>query len=44
MADDNAAKLHCFFEDSPVNPDINWGELNWGPTLQWEEPPLPPQE
>ena len=43
MADDNAAKLHCFFEDSPVNPDINWGELNWGPTLQWEQPP-PPQE
>ena len=43
MADDNAAELHCFFEDSPVDPDINWGELNWGPTPQWEEPP-PPQE
>ena len=44
MADDNAAELHCLFEDSPVNPDINWGELNWGPMLQWEEPLLPPQE
>ena len=44
MADDNAAKLHYFFEDSPVNPDINWGELNWGPMPQWEEPPPPPQE
>ena len=27
MADDNAAELHYFFEDSPVDPDINWGEL-----------------
>ena len=44
MADDNATKLHYFFEDSPVDPDINWGELNWGPTLQWEQPLLPPQE
>ena len=44
MADDNAAELHYFFEDSPVDPDINWGELNWGPTPQWEEPPPPPQE
>ena len=42
-ADDNAAELHYFFEDSPVDPDINWGELNWGPMPQWEEPP-PPQE
>ena len=39
MADDNAAELHHLFEDSPVNPDINWGELNWGPMLQWEQPP-----
>ena len=44
MADDNAAKLHCFFEDSPVDPDINWGELNWGSTPQWEQPPPPQQE
>ena len=44
MADNNAAKLHYFFEDSPVDPDINWGELNWGPTPQWEELPPPPQE
>ena len=44
MADDNAAELHYFFEDSPINPDINWGELNWGPMPQWEEPPPPPQE
>ena len=43
MADDNAAELHRLFEDSPVNPDINWGELNWGPTPQWEQPP-PPQD
>ena len=43
MADDNAAELHHLFEDSPVDPDINWGELNWGPTLQWEQPP-PPQD
>ena len=44
MADDNTAALHSFFEDSPVDPDINWGELNWGPTLQWEQPLPPPQE
>ena len=34
MADDNTAALHSLFEDSPVDPDINWGELNWGPTPQ----------
>ena len=44
MADDNAAALHSLFEDSPIDPDINWGELAWGPTPQWEQPPLPPQE
>ena len=44
MADGNAAELHYFFEDSPVDPDVNWGELNWGPAPQWEEPPPPPQE
>ena len=38
MADNNAAELHYFFEDSPVDPDVNWGELNWGPMPQWEEP------
>ena len=43
MADDNAAELHRLFEDSPVNPDINWGELNWGPMPQWEQP-LPEDE
>ena len=43
-ADDNAAELQTFFEDSPVDPDINWGELHWGPTPQWEQPPPPPQE
>ena len=44
MADDNTATLHSLFEDSPVDPDINWGELNWGPTPQWEQPPPPQQE
>ena len=44
MVDDNTAELHYFFEDSPVNSDINWGELNWGPTPQWEQPPPPPQD
>ena len=44
MADDNTAALHSLFEDSPVDPDINWGELNWGPMPQWEQPPPPPQE
>ena len=34
MADDNAAKLHSLFEDSPIDADINWG-----PTPQWEQPP-----
>ena len=43
-ADDNAAELQTFFEDSPIDPDINWGELAWGPMPQWEQPPLPPQE
>ena len=44
MADDNATKLHSLFEDSPVNIDVNWGEVAWGPTLQWEQPPLPQDE
>ena len=44
MADDNAAALHSLYEDSPVDPDINWGELNWGPTPQWEQPPPLQQE
>ena len=43
MADDNAAELHHLFEDSPVDPDVNWGKLNWGPTPQWEQLP-PPQD
>ena len=43
MADDNAAELHRLFEDLPVDPDVNWGELNWGLTLQWEQLP-PPQD
>ena len=42
-ADDNATELQTFFEDSPVDSDINWGALAWGPMPQWEEPP-PPQE
>ena len=41
--DDNATELQTFFEDSPVDSDINWGVLAWGPMPQWEEPP-PPQE
>ena len=44
MADDNTAEFHSLFEDSPVNPDINWGELNWGLMPQWEQLPLPPQD
>ena len=41
MADDNAAELQTFFEDSPVDPDINWGVLAWGLMPQWEQlPPL----
>ena len=43
MADDNTAELHSLFEDLPIDPDINWGELNWGPTPQWEQLP-PPQD
>ena len=44
MADNNTAALHSLFEDSPVDPDINWGELAWGPMPQWEQLPPPPQE
>ena len=44
MADDNAAALHSLYEDLPVDPDVNWGELNWGPMPQWEQPPPPQQE
>ena len=44
MVDDNTVTLQSFFEDSPVDPDINWGELAWGPMPQWEQPPPPPQE
>ena len=43
-ANDNAAELQTFFEDSPVDSDINWGELNWGPMPQWEQLPPPQQE
>ena len=43
-ADDNAAELQTFFEDSPVDSDVNWGELAWRPLPQWEQPPPPPQE
>ena len=42
--DDNATELQTFFEDSPVDSDINWGELAWGPMPQWEQLPPPPQE
>ena len=44
MADNNTAALHSLFEDLPVDPDVNWGELAWGPMPQWEQPPPPPQE
>ena len=41
MADNNATELQTLFEDSPVNNNINWGEIAWGPMLQWEQlPPL----
>ena len=43
-ADDNAAELQTFFEDSPIDSDVNWGDLTWGPMPQWEQLPLPPQE
>ena len=42
-ADDNATELQTFFEDLPIDSDINWGELAWGPMPQSEQPP-PPQE
>ena len=41
LVDNNAAELHSLFKDSPVNIDINWGEVAWGPTLQWEQLQLP---
>ena len=44
MADDNTAELHSLFEGSPVSADVNWGEVNWGPMPQWEQPPPPPQD
>ena len=44
MVDDNAAKLHSLFEDSPVSANVNWGEVNWGPAPQWEQPTPPPQD
>ena len=44
MADDNAAKLHSLFENLPVSADANWGEVNWGPVPQWEQPTPPPQD
>ena len=44
MVDDNTAKLHSLFEDSPVSTDVNWGEVNWGPAPQWEQLPPPPQD
>ena len=44
MVDNNAAELHSLFEDSPISADVNWGEVNWGPMPQWEQPPPPPQD
>ena len=44
VADDNATELHSFFKDSPVNNNVNWGEVNWGPMPQWEQLPPPPQD
>ena len=44
MADDNATELQMFFEDSPVDNDINWGAIACGLMLQWEQPLLPQQE
>ena len=43
-ANNNAAELQTFFEDSPIDPDINWGELAWGLMPQWEQPPPPQNE
>ena len=37
--DDNDAELQTFFEDLPIDPDINWG-----PMPQWEQLLLPQQE
>ena len=42
-ANDNAMELQTFFEDSPIDSDINWGELAWGPMPQREQLPPPPQ-
>ena len=42
--DDNAAELQTFFKDSPIDSDVNWGELTWGPMPQWEQLPPLPQE
>ena len=44
MADNNAAELQTLFEDSPVDNNINWGEIAWGPMPQWEQPLLPQNE
>ena len=44
VADDNTTKLHSLFEDSPINNNVNWGEVNWGPVPQWEQPLPPPQD
>ena len=44
MVDNNATKLHSLFEDSPISNNVNWGEVNWGPVLQWEQLPPPPQD
>ena len=44
MADNNATKLHSLFEDSPISNNVNWGAVNWGPALQWEQLPPPPQD
>ena len=44
MADNNATELHSLFKDLPVSANVNWGEVNWGPALQWEQPLPPPQD
>ena len=44
MVDDNTTELHSLFEDLPISIDVNWGEVNWGPAPQWEQPPPLPQD
>ena len=44
LLDETHRKTQDLSEDSPIDNDVNCGELAWGPMPQWEQPPPLPQD